>query len=158
MKFSRWGGYVRKCFLGLMFLGLLTAAGCHHNSDSASDTGKDCTKAVPADGYCLNMGYSCSIKADTTGNEFATCRFPNGQTCDTWQFFRGSCGQDYSFCARQGARVVNRVEDMGGWTAEYAVCLFADNSECGEQEYLAGSCAPGACNRWRLSQGGCMPF
>lgn len=103
--------------------------------------------ADPACVYCEALGYDCS-----DGN----CTFPDGSSAPAWDFYRGKAGQNYSFCELQGYRIENRTEDMGGWTAEYAVCVFDDCSECGEEEHLDGTCGPTNCSSWSLAEG-CRP-
>ncbi len=110
---------------------------------------------VPADAYCLQLGYKCVVRKGSDG-EYGSCMYPDGTECVSWDFYRGSCGQQYSFCEQQGGRIENRIENMGTWTAEYAVCLFSDASECGEEEYAAGRCKPSECRKWQLSQDGCV--
>ncbi len=101
----------------------------------------------PATVYCKNLGYQVK------GN---LCIFPDDTTCDQWSFFRGKCGQKFTFCEQQGFRIENRIDNMGSWTAEYAVCIFDDNSECLEQDYFEGKCNPSQCKKWKMSEGGCI--
>ena len=105
--------------------------------------------ADPACVYCEALGYNCS-----DGN----CTFPDGSSVPAWEFYRGKAGQSYSFCELQGYRIESRTEDMGGWTAEYAVCVFDECSECGEEEHFNGSCGPSNCSSWTLAEGCRPPF
>lgn len=115
-----------------------------------------CSYDVPADGYCMELGYNCSIVTDQDGSQYAVCTYPDGSECSTWEFYRGECGAEWSWCEQQGGSLLNRVEDMGGFTVSYGVCVFDDGSECLEQEYLAASCNPGDCVQWLMSQDGCV--
>jgi putative hemolysin len=67
------------------------------------------------------------------------CVFPSGARCEQWAFFRGTCGQAQSFCARSGGTVANVVEDRGGFTASYARCTLPSGTSCEEQAF-ASSC------------------
>jgi len=105
-------------------------------------------KANPAAVYCAKLGYSLSN---------GDCVFPDGTRCPAWHFYRGKCGQEWSYCAKRGGRFENRVEDRGSWTAEFGVCVFEVVSECSEQDLFDSSCSPGDCARWS-SAVGCEPL
>ncbi len=97
--------------------------------------------ADPSCVYCSALGYEC---------QDGDCVFPDGTSCPTWDFYRGKCGQNFTYCEQQGYKIENRVEDMGTWTAEYAVCVFDDCSECDEQKYFDGECQPSNCSKWTM--------
>ncbi|MFH0935394.1 MAG: DUF333 domain-containing protein [Candidatus Omnitrophota bacterium] len=92
----------------------------------------------PAAVYAASMGYKHKIR-DGKG----VVIFPDRTEADEWDFFRGKAGQQWSYCEQHGGKIENRVEDMGSWSAEYAVCVFVDGSECKEIDYFDGSCGPG---------------
>jgi putative hemolysin len=98
----------------------------------------------PAASYCEGLGYEYD-------NE--SCIFPDGTECPAWDFYRGKCGQGFTYCEQQGHRIENRIENVSTWTAEYAVCVFDDGSECSEQDYFEGSCSPSECKNWSISDG-----
>jgi putative hemolysin len=111
----------------------------------------------PSSVYCDALGYGIETRTNPeTGGEVGYCVFPDGSACPTWDFYRGKCGQNFTYCELQGNRIENRVEDMGDFTVEYAVCVFNDSSECGEQRYLSGECQPSDCSRWAMKDG-CKP-
>jgi len=114
---------------------------------TSADTAGPAGLADPSSVYCEELGYEC---------EDGDCIFPDGTSCPAWDFYRGKCGQSFSFCEQQGYKIENRIEDMGNWTAEYAVCVFDDCSECDEQSRLDGECGPSNCSRWTLKEG-CEP-
>lgn len=103
--------------------------------------------ANPAAVYCESLGYDY---------ENGMCIFPDGSECEGWGFYRGRCGQKFTFCEQQGFRIENRIDNMGTWTAEYAVCVFDNGSECLEQDYFDGKCSPSECKKWKMSEGGCI--
>jgi len=130
----------------LSLLSMVLLGACEH---------QECGTA-PQDVYCMSLGYGCEIRKNLDGSEYSVCMFPDGTVCDSWQFFRGACGPEWTYCEKNGYEIQHIVEDMGGWTAEYAVCVFDDGSECLEQDYMAGTCHPSQCTQWRMSQDGCV--
>jgi len=64
--------------------------------------------------YCNDLGYNYD-----DGN----CVFPDGQSCDGWAFFRGTCGEEYSYCALEGHSIETESVDMGSYSTERAVCV-----------------------------------
>lgn len=108
----------------------------------------------PSAVYCDALGYEIETRADPeTGGEVGCCVFPDGSTCELWSFYRGECGQNFTYCEQQGYRIENRVEDMGTFAVKYAACIFDDGSECSEQSYLKGECGPSDCSRWTMKDG-----
>ena len=101
---------------------------------------------------------ACAVLGVLCGGGIGVCAFPDRTECEAWSFFRGNCGQEKTYCEQQGFRIENRMDDMGTWTAEYAVCVFSDGSECLEQDYLAGECGPSDCEKWLMSEGGCVRY
>ena len=111
----------------------------------------------PASVYCEDLGYNYVIRTNPkTKGQYGICIFPDGNECEEWEFYRGKCGQKFTFCEQQGFRIENRSDNMGTWTAEYAVCIFDDGSECLEQAYFDGKCNPSECKKWKMSEGGCI--
>ena len=102
---------------------------------------------APASAYCTQLGYDSEVDG---------CIFPDGTTCGTWDFYRGKCGQEFTFCGQHGYTIESIIDDMGSWTAEYAVCIFDDGSECLEQDYYEGLCYRSECSEWKMSEGGCV--
>lgn len=109
----------------------------------------------PASVYCKEQGYKLEIRTKPEG-QYGVCIFPDNTECEEWSFFRGRCGQKFTFCEQQGFRIENRIDNMGNWTAEYAVCIFDDSSECLEQKYLEDKCNRSECKKWKMSEGGCI--
>ncbi|MGB2698715.1 MAG: DUF333 domain-containing protein [Candidatus Zixiibacteriota bacterium] len=90
----------------------------------------------PSSVYCQELGYKGEIKTDTSGNQYELCIFPDGSECRSWDFLKGKCGQKFTLCEKQGARIESRVQDMGTWKMEYAVCVFPNGSERPEWKLL----------------------
>ncbi len=58
-------------------------------------------EANPAAVYCDDLGYQYDIVTTSKG-QVGVCMFPDGSSCDEWDFLSGKCGVEYSYCARQG--------------------------------------------------------
>ncbi|MFH0763202.1 MAG: DUF333 domain-containing protein [Candidatus Omnitrophota bacterium] len=104
----------------------------------------------PAAVYSAKMGYKYELRKE--GDSVVI--FPDGTECNAWAFFRGKAGQKRSYCQQHGGKIENRVQDLGSWTAEYAVCVFSDGSECYEMDYIDGECAPGQYKKWEIGDSG----
>jgi len=87
--------------------------------------------ANPAAVYCSALGYQLA------GEQ---CTFPDATSCEQWAFYRGECGQTHSFCNLHGGTVANKIEDMGSWTASYALCTLPTGKQCHEDAF-ARSCS-----------------
>ena len=87
--------------------------------------------ANPAAVYCAELGYQLA------GEQ---CAFPDGTSCGQWAFFRGECGGTHSFCNLHGGTVSNKIENMGTWTASYAVCSLPNGKQCHDDTF-ARTCA-----------------
>lgn len=102
----------------------------------------------PACVYCQLLGYQVDL---VTG----MVTFPDNSQCEHWDFYRGECGQQWSYCEQQGYRIETITEDMGSWMAKYALCRYDDSSCCLEQDFILGRCQPGQCEHFSLSNGCC---
>jgi len=80
----------------------------------------------PASTYVKFMGYKSKVISDSAGNQNRTCIFPDGTECDEWQFYRGICGKQFSYCATKGL-LTESVNDSINHTI-YAVCVFIDST------------------------------
>lgn len=91
----------------------------------------------PAALYCIQLGYDYEIIATEDG-ERGFCRLPSGERVDAWEFFRGKCAEDYSYCAREGYRTQTIDLGSGTYTAECAVCVDKDGTTIGTVAELMG--------------------
>ena len=88
--------------------------------------------ANPAAVYCSRVGGT---------PEADTCTFADGTTCEQWSFYRGECGQAFSFCNQNGGQVSADKEDSGGFTITFALCTLPDGRSCKEQDFASsGKC------------------
>lgn len=69
------------------------------------------------------------------------CFFSDTENCGLWDFYRGLCGQEYSYCEQQGGTIENRIENMGTWVGTYAVCVYSDGTECKEYDNIDSKCS-----------------
>jgi len=53
-----------------------------------------------AGSYCLALGYNLSIRTDEGGFLLEYCTFPDNKTCLAWDFLRGECGRNWTYCER----------------------------------------------------------
>lgn len=77
----------------------------------------------PASLYTKFLGYKSEVRIDSQGNQRKVCIFPDSTECDEWLFFRGVCGQIFSYCARKGCQ----TETESTETSQYAVCVCVDS-------------------------------
>ena len=82
----------------------------------------------PAADYAKFLGYKYEIRKNSIGAEYGVCIFPDSSECDDWDFFRGICGQKYSYCALKGCDTKTKIEDKGSYSIQYAVCCCKDSS------------------------------
>ncbi len=78
--------------------------------------------------YCRFLGYECVIRKDINGNEHGVCIFPDGTECDSWSFYRGTCGQKYSYCSKKGCETTSVTDNKGSYTTQYCACTCSDSS------------------------------
>lgn len=79
----------------------------------------------PASLYVKFLGYKSETRIDNQGNQSRVCIFPDNSECDEWLFFRGICGQKYSYCALKGCDTESFVDTVAH--TEYAVCVCSDS-------------------------------
>ena len=122
---------MKKSLLLLVVALTLAACGSAAPTDTAPpDTGVGL--ANPASVYCAENGYELVFTDDgSTG----MCKFPDGSECEEWAFFRGECGQTFSYCETHDGS----LEVLNG----IATCVFADGSTCVESDYFTEVCKPG---------------
>jgi putative hemolysin len=79
--------------------------------------------ANPASAYARFMGLKSKVRTDSLGNQLRVCILPDSTECDEWAFFRGKCGNAFSYCALKGCTTET---DTAG-TSEFAVCVYSDS-------------------------------
>ncbi len=83
--------------------------------------------ADPAPRYARKMG--CERRVDKTKEEgdYAYCIFPDGSECEEWAFYRGKCGQEWSYCAQQGYGMKDLTQNEG-WE-KGGICIDKNTGE-----------------------------
>ncbi len=77
----------------------------------------------PADSYCFDMGYDLQLLSRYDGAQYSICVFPDGTQCDTWEFFEGACGTEYSYCATRGYDMKVVTDGRNYFTKNFTVCV-----------------------------------
>jgi putative hemolysin len=80
----------------------------------------------PSAVYCNEMGYEFVV-LKATGGERGICVMPDGEECDSWAFYSGECGQDYSYCTRNGL-AVSAIKKGDSLAKECTTCVLANGS------------------------------
>ncbi len=142
---------MKKIVFASVFILVLFIYGCGGGDDSLSHNGytTDSSLANPAAGYCIRLGYKYDLDTDR-------CMFDDNNYCDAWDFYDGKCHREKTYCEQNGGLIKTVTDRSSSTTYEYAVCVFNDGSECLELDYLDHVCSPGQCDRWKLSEGGCI--
>ncbi len=138
-----WGRFLRLC-LGGMLVGFILVS-CTSNGEvpvveATPDGSVSCegvSIANPAASYCSLLGYETGIM-ETAGGQAGACVFPDGSSCDAWEFLRGTCGQDFSWCALNGMEIQTVTESDGSSTQVYGVCIDANGNTVGKVLDLSG--------------------
>lgn len=84
----------------------------------------------PAAAYCEALGYTYET-ADGEGGQRGVVLLPDGRRVDAWDFYRGKCAQEYSYCERNGYRTRTKKQERGSFTTECAVCVDSEGREMG---------------------------
>jgi len=123
----------RILFVSLVLLAFLLS-GCSAQESTPEEAQPAAGLANPASVYCQGLGYEEETRENDEGS-YGVCIFPDGTECDSWDFLAGRCGQEHSYCVKQGFEITANDTNIG-------TCTFADGSTCGELEYFQGECAP----------------
>jgi putative hemolysin len=92
--------------------------------------------ANPAATYCQELGYEYRI-TQTGKGEQGVCVFPDGKECEEWKFLAGKCGQERSYCARQGFDIETKTNGKNSLSREYATCM-SGGEEIGSVDDMMG--------------------
>ncbi len=105
------------------------------NREDGSSVGIPDPSAV----YCEKLGYKYIIENLPGGGQRGVCIF-NSEKCDTWDFFEGKCGLEYTFCAKHGGIIKVIQGERCKFTYTCILCKIG-NKECTEWEWVAGLCS-----------------
>jgi len=99
----------------------------------------------PSAVYCEELGYKFKIMQTENGEE-GICVFYENTTatenvtensteittqnitensiyCDSWEFLKGECGKEYSYCVKEGYDVETVSDGKNSFSPDYAVCV-----------------------------------
>jgi len=79
--------------------------------------------ANPSSTYCGALGYK-----EKTIESVGFCIFPDGTECSEWTFFRGKCGQKWSYCELKNYDLKN-LSETEGWGPDGSVCMNKNSGE-----------------------------
>ena len=94
----------------------------------------------PAAVYCEGLGYKYKIMEDGMKNQYGVCVFPDKNECREWSFFKGKCGNNYSFCETNGGEISTITDQNCPYSHECANCTLPGGNECFEWDYFNGEC------------------
>jgi len=81
----------------------------------------------PAAVYCDKMGYEYKTIYNENG-ENGACVFEDNEKCDEWDFLKGKCGHEHSFCSKNGFGI--KVKD----NQVYCVIGYETNGKLSSKE------------------------
>jgi putative hemolysin len=112
---------------------LLAASMFACTASIAEDERQNTGPGNPAAIYCTAQGYMSRL-------EGGSCVFPDSTSCEQFAFYRGQCGQQFSFCAKRGGLVSSETSTVGQATFVNAYCTL-NGVKCKEQDFLrSGIC------------------
>lgn len=86
---------MRRIFTFVVILMALTACSANQAKVVPDNPATDMPQAGmpnPASVYCTQNGNKLEIHTAADGSQSGVCIFPDGSTCDEWDYFRGECG------------------------------------------------------------------
>jgi len=79
----------------------------------------------PASVYCHEVGGTIEVNNTPLGQQ-GLCVMPDGTKYNSWNFFEGSIGQNYSWCAKNGYGIETICDGLSPYSSCRAVCVFPD--------------------------------
>ncbi|RLG61838.1 hypothetical protein DRN84_02950, partial [Candidatus Geothermarchaeota archaeon] len=76
----------------------------------------------PSAVYCMEMGYNYTIIKLEDGSEIGYCIFPDNTSCPAWDFYAGICGQNWSYCAKNGWLTIAMTDGKDPYSPYYSAC------------------------------------
>lgn len=114
-----------------------SAASTRSIAHSVSETGVSMLNN-PAAVYCTDvLGYEYQIIEDSTGGQMGICILQEGESCEQWDFYAGTCGQEHGYCARNDYRTETRSDSQDPYSPTYAVCVSSNGQVLGTVAELA---------------------
>jgi C1A family cysteine protease len=100
----------------------------------------------PAAIYCKELGYNYK-KIQTEKGERGVCVLPDKE-CDAWDFYAGTCGKEYSICAKQGHEIKTKTDGKNPFSQKYSVCVVEQKDEAITNliDLIKGGIKPESCS------------
>ena len=117
--------------IALLILGILILSIMKQENSGSVGIGN------PSAVYCKKLGYRYVIE-NTPEGQRGICIF-DGEKCDAWEFLKGTCGLEYTFCAKHGGTTKIIRGKRCKFTYTCVLCRIG-NKECTEWEWVTGSC------------------
>lgn len=81
--------------------------------------------------YCTKLGYEWKVITRSSGGQYGICKFLDGSECGDWAFYKGECGQKWSYCKQNGYDLITKRGNEDPFTpGAYSVCI---NKTTGEE-------------------------
>ncbi|MCK5020628.1 MAG: DUF333 domain-containing protein [Candidatus Peribacteraceae bacterium] len=97
--------------------------------------------ANPAAYYCEYLGYEYIMEKTESGESGICVLEENVTECDSWDFFEGKCGMEFSYCTKHGYNIETETDGKNPYSPEYAVCIpkkiLSSESNTGPMERIA---------------------
>jgi C1A family cysteine protease len=74
--------------------------------------------------YCEELGYKIRVNETPLGEQGICVIKENVTEYDSWAFFEGKVGKEYSFCAKHGYDIETSKDGKNPYSSNYAVCLI----------------------------------
>ncbi len=93
----------------------------------------------PAYEYCTTiMGYEYQEVTGDDGRQDGVCMMPDGVLCPQWDFYAGTCGSSFSYCAQNGMGLETRIDGKDPFSNRYGFCVDNHGKYLGTYWSLAG--------------------
>lgn len=73
--------------------------------------------------YTEKLGYNYIIKENERGDQIGYSVLPNGDTVESWDFYWGKVGKNYSYCSKYDYNTINKRIKKDGYTLSEAYCI-----------------------------------
>lgn len=78
----------------------------------------------PSGAYCSSLGYETEYHQ--TGGSY--CIFSDKTKCEQWAFYRGKCGEEWSYCNLKNYDLKN-LSEIEGWGRDGSICVNKETKE-----------------------------
>lgn len=110
----------------------------------------------PSAVYCEEMGYEYIIE-ETEAGQTGVCKFSEEESCNGREFLVGKCGEEYSYCKKEGyeLKTISDSEKCStiSFSPECAVCVLEDGEEIEVTDLMGLSFEEGNCGDGRCALG-----